>query len=370
MLKTKNLRILPLIFFIIFSLNSCASVSQSIKNNSSITIKGRKYFSLFSASVLSRWNYDYDFLTQKVCLKKKGEDEEVSFIVGDNFFLKNKKVYFLNNFSHFYQGAIFVSLAFYRQELADKSLFQNKKSTRPKKQIYEIKTIIVDPGHGGKDPGAIGRGGLQEKKLNLKISRYLKKILIGNGLKVVLTRDSDEFISLRKRAKIADKNKDAFFVSIHANSTRGRKKGPHGFEVYYLSEKMDDWARAVAKRENAAFQFFSENEKQFFSKDTNVSLWDIIYTENRIESIELANLICRGLDKETNLRNRGIKGANFYVLKGIDLPGVLVEVGFLSNPKEEAKLKNSTYQYKIAKGIARGIMSFKKEYERTNGWTR
>lgn len=366
-MRIKNFRTSVLIFFFIFCLTSCASIDQGIRKDKLITIRGRNYLPLISASLSTGWDYDYDFLTQKVTLDK--EDKEISFIVGDNFFLKNGKLCLLNNFARFYQGAIFVSLAFCQQELTEKVFLPKERFVSPKKQFYKIKTIIIDPGHGGKDPGAIGWRGVQEKEVNLKISRYLKKILAEKGLKVVLTRNSDRFISLKKRTKIADENKDAFFISIHANSARGKKRSPHGFEVYYLSEKMDDWTRAVAKRENAVFQFMPE-ENYSLSKNANISLWDIIYTENRIESMELAKAICRGLDKETNLRNRDIKGANFYVLRGIDLPGVVVEVGFLSNPKEEAKLKNSAYQYKIAEGIARGIMSFKREYERTNGWTR
>ena len=365
-MRVKNLKIFSLIFFFIFCLTSCASLDYNLRKERVTTIKGRGYLPLLSTSFSAGWDYDYDFLTQKITLDK--EDKEISFIVGDDFFLKNGKLCFLNNFSRFYQGAIFVSLPFCQRELKEKPLL-SRRTIYPKKQIYKIRTIIIDPGHGGKDPGAIGRRGVQEKELNLKISRYLKKILTEKGLKVVLTRDSDKFVSLKKRTKIADRNKEAFFISIHANSARGKKRGPHGFEVYYLSEKMDDWTRAVAKRENAAFQFIPE-ENYSLSRNANISLWDIIYTENRIESMELAKVICRGLDKETNLRNRGIKGANFYVLRGIDLPGVLVEVGFLSNPKEEAKLKNSAYQYKIAKGIARGIISYKAKYERTNGWTR
>lgn len=321
---------------------------------------------LISASISTGWDCDYDFLTQKVTLDK--EDKKISFIVGDNFYLKNKRLYFLNNLSRFHQGLIFVSLPFYQRELKEKSLHAAG-SLYSKKQIYRIKTIIIDPGHGGKDPGAIGRRGVQEKEVNLKIARYLRKVLTEKGLKVVLTRASDRFVSLKKRTEIANKNRDAFFVSIHANSARGKRQTPRGFEVYYLSEEMDDWTRAVAKRENAAFQFTPE-KNYFLSRNANISLWDIIYSENRIESMELAEAICRGLAQETNLRNRGVKGGNFYVLRGIDLPGVLVEVGFLSNPKEEIRLKNPVYQYKIARGIARGIMSYKAKYERTNGFTR
>ncbi len=348
-MQAKNFRILSLIFFFIFSLTSCATFNQNIRRDNLITIKGRKYLSLISACRLSNWDYDYDFLTQKVSLNK--EDKEIIFIPGEGFFLKDKKIFFLNNFSRFYSGAIFISLSFYQQELSDRSL-PVKEFAEAKRQVYKIKTIILDPGHGGKDPGAIGHRGLKEKEVNLKIANYLKKILTANGLKTILTRNKDKFVSLKNRVKIANGYKDGFFVSIHSNSSKGKKQGPRGFEVYYLSEEMDDWAREVAKRENA-----------------NVSLLDILYSENRVESIELAKAVCRGLGKESNFLNRGLKGANFYVLKGAKLPAVLVEVGFLSNRQEEKKLKNPVYQYRIAKGIARGIMDYKMEYEKTNGFT-
>ncbi len=368
MLKTKNLKVLSLIFFFIFCAASCAPVSQSLRREAGsryrlTIIKGKKYLPL----TFAEWDYDYDFLTQKVTLEKG--DKEIIFIVGEDFFLKDGEICCLNNFSKFHRGAVFISLAFYQQELNGKSLVPERKFVQSKKQIHRIETIVIDAGHGGKDPGAIGWKGLQEKEVNLKIARSLKKILLKEGLTVILIRNSDKFVPLKKRAEIANKNKNAFFISIHANSARYRNRKPRGFEVYYLSENINDWKRARAKKDSSVAQHYFFKSKSI-SKNANISLWDIIYGENRVESIELARLICKGLDKETDFSNRGIKGDNFCVLRETDFPGVLVEVGFLSNPKEEAKLRSRKHQYLIAKGISRGIMNYKREYERTNGFSR
>ena len=352
---------LILFFFILLSLTSCASVEYFLKHDKSlrrdkiINIRGRAYLPLDFVCSAGEWDYHYDFLTHKLTLKRGSR--EISFIIGENFFLKDGEIYFFDHLSCFYKGGIFISLLFYEQELRKTTLLP---------QIYTLKTVVLDPGHGGKDPGAIGRRGVQEKEVNLSIALYLKRILEANGLKVVLTRDKDEFVSLKKRAEIANRNKDAIFVSIHANSTYKKKGTANGFEVYYLSEKMDDYTRAVAKRENAVFQ----DAPPPLSSHANITLWDIIYTENRAESIELAKAVLHGLEKITDLNNRGVKKANFFVLRSVDLPGVLIEVGFLSHPQEERKLASRRYQYLLARGIAKGIMEFKREYERTNGWTR
>lgn len=231
---------------------------------------------------------------------------------------------------------------------------------------YKIRTIVVDPGHGGKDPGAIGVGRLKEKDVVLDISKRFKKRLERAGLKVILTRDRDVFLSLKQRARIANTKEADFFISIHANAFR--KSRAAGFEVYYLSEAIDDSARAVAAAENAVLKF---EQSEDFSKPLRATLWDILYTEHRTESIELARSICKAVERKGLSRNnRGVKGANFCVLRSTKMPAVLVEVGFISNPLEASRLKLRSYRQKLAEAIAEGVLSYKRSYEASNGFTK
>ena len=231
---------------------------------------------------------------------------------------------------------------------------------------HRIRTIVIDPGHGGKDPGAIGVGGVKEKDVVLDIGKQLKKRLERAGLEVSLTRDRDVFLSLKERSLIANNKEADFFISIHANAFQ--KSRTSGFEVYYLSEAIHDSARAVVAAENAALKF---EQSQDFSKPLKATLWDILYTEHRTESIELAGSICRAVERKgLNRNNRGVKGANFCVLRGARMPAVLVEVGFISNPLDASRLKLRSYRQGLTEAIAEGVLSYKRRYEATNGFTK
>jgi len=245
---------------------------------------------------------------------------------------------------------------------------------KPKKALpssgdYIIATIVIDPGHGGKDPGAIGRYGIREKDITLDISRRLKRHLEGACIDATLTRSDNRFISLWRRADIANKKEADFFISIHANAAHSRSA--KGFEVYYLSEAVDDNARAIAAAENASLKY---EDSSFGNKKPSTSLeatiWDITHHENRVESIELAKYITQTAHKALGTRDRGVKAARFYVLKGAEMPSVLIEVGFISNSQEAQKLKSAAYREKVAKAIASGIIKYKEEYEATEGFTR
>ncbi|MEO0088757.1 MAG: N-acetylmuramoyl-L-alanine amidase [candidate division WOR-3 bacterium] len=220
-----------------------------------------------------------------------------------------------------------------------------------------IKLVVIDPGHGGKDPGAIGKMGTKEKDLNLKIARKLKKYLEKYGLDVILTRNSDIFLSLSERAKIANDNKADLFISIHCNSAPKKNSYASGFEVYFLSEARSDWERAVAQAENEVIKY------EITKSDVNDDLLafilaDLAQQEFLKESQELAAAIQDAVCEVLDIENRGVKQAGFYVLKGAFMPAVLIECGFLSNRKEEALLIKDWYQDKLAKGIAEGIKRF------------
>ncbi len=230
-----------------------------------------------------------------------------------------------------------------------------------KKEVHKKKfLVILDPGHGGKDPGAIGPRGTKEKTITLDIAKRVKKYLEKEGYKVLMTRTKDKYVSLRERARFANKNQGDIFVSIHCNAAP-YVKGANGLETYFLAEAKTTWARAVAMRENASLKY-DESEK--IKTDIDLILTDLAQNEFLVESSRLAELIQENTAKITGLRNRGLNQAGFYVLKWCFMPSVLVETAFISNKREERLLRDASFREKLAKGIAQGIIKFLKEYER------
>ena len=175
-----------------------------------------------------------------------------------------------------------------------------------------------------------------------------------------MTRYKDRFISLGGRSRVANKQGGDLFISVHANASRSRSVS--GFEAYYLSEATDDHARAIAAAENASLP---DEVGEAVPTHTEAIIWDLLYTEHRAESTELAREICRGLaDRRLSSRNRGVKSARFAVLKGARMPAVLVEVGFVSHPGEESRLGSASYRQRLAEGIRNGILGFRDRLEK------
>lgn len=263
-----------------------------------------------------------------------------------------------------------------KTEIAVSSIDEKKKSKDPKnKKIYnsskKIKYIIIDPGHGGKDPGALGQKGLQEKSVVLKTSQYLLDILKRRlpGVKIILTREKDEFLSLKKRTQIANryaKNGDALFISVHANASMKGKST--GFETYYLSrDASDEEARAVAAMENSVIDYEVEKTPKGLIKKIIAKMLDEEYIR---ESKELAKLIQNGYKTKLKGENRGVKKALFYVLEGATMPAVLTEIGFITNLDEEKKMRRNDYLKSIASAISGGITGFIEQYNRSAGFTK
>lgn len=239
--------------------------------------------------------------------------------------------------------------------------FIKLKKNENKNESHTIKTIIIDPGHGGKDPGAIGYNGTKEKNLNLDISLRLKEKIKSNlnYIDVVLTRYDDRFLSLKERTNFANKYKNAIFVSIHCNASKNSTAT--GFETYFLSTAKTDWERAVEARENASVTFeLPEAEK----KGLDFIFFDLAQNEFLNESSRLAELIQTKYEKKYKDYERGVKQAGFYVLKGNFMPAILIECGYISNKEEEKKLNNKTYRDEISQIIFDGIRDFIKEYEK------
>ncbi|RMG68094.1 MAG: N-acetylmuramoyl-L-alanine amidase [Nitrospirae bacterium] len=221
----------------------------------------------------------------------------------------------------------------------------------------EQKVVVIDPGHGGHDPGAIGPTGLKEKEVTLRIARLLKQILEERyNLKVYLTRSDDRYLELRERTSIANRRMADLFVSIHANASPRRKTS--GIETYLLNWTNDQEALRVAAREN---QISVEKMKQKQS-ELGMILASLRRESKRDESLKLAHYIQRSLvgrlNRHYRVKNLGVKQALFYVLVDADMPSVLVEVGFISNPREERLLRSRNFRKKTAEAIASGIFRY------------
>jgi len=241
-----------------------------------------------------------------------------------------------------------------------------KKTTQKIKDVKVVPTrytkdvIVIDAGHGGHDSGAVG-GRKREKDLVLMIAKKVKRELNKLGYKVYLTRYTDVFLKLSQRTRIADKKDAKVFVSIHANSVpRRHSHSPHGVETYFLQKTRDAKSQRIAARENAAVL---KGAKSYLSK--KVIIDSVINGPKIVQSNKLAIDVQRHIvyylkQHYRGVKDGGVRPAPFYVLVGASRPSVLVEVGYISNPKERRRLFTSSYQDYIAKGIARGIDSYLK----------
>lgn len=225
-----------------------------------------------------------------------------------------------------------------------------------------LRTIALDPGHGGAETGATGPTGLLEKDVTLAIARELRELLENRlGVRVIFTRDEDQDLPLDERTSLANNNKSDLFISIHANASP--RRNAKGSSVYFLSQQAsDEESRRVAAAENAPARSASAS-----NRDLQFILWDMAQTASLNESSVLAEILLEellGSSGEEN--NRGIKQAPFRVLMGATMPAVLVEVGFITNPDEERLLRTNKYQEELAQAIFRGVLRYKERYERTS----
>lgn len=214
-------------------------------------------------------------------------------------------------------------------------------------------TIVLDPGHGGKDSGAIGIGGLKEKDVVLSIAQYCANILREKGFKVILTRDSDVFIPLAQRVKIANEEKADLFVSIHANASLD--PSARGTEVFFLNATSNQKALRIAALENdVPLEQMGTINKIIISLINQAKLKESAVLAKDVDDsvFSLAKPIYPGLI------NRGIDQAPFYVLVGTNCPSILIETLFITNPKDNEYLKDPIYQQSIAKGIADGLIKY------------
>jgi N-acetylmuramoyl-L-alanine amidase len=239
-------------------------------------------------------------------------------------------------------------------------------ATRPgRERLTPLWTIVLDAGHGGHDSGAVGPTGLMEKDLVLDVTRRVGKLVEERlGIKVRFTRDTDHFITLRDRTSLANRERADLFVSIHANAHR--ETATDGVETYFLSsEATDSAARQVAALENGVVQLESAAGRGNGGKTDFVRmiLWDLAQSEFQMESSRLAEVVHDSMTQSLRISNRGVKQAGFYVLGGAAMPAILIEIGFVTNPREEKRLKDTRYRDEIARAILTGLTEYKRNWD-------
>lgn len=226
------------------------------------------------------------------------------------------------------------------------------------RRTIEIKTVVIDAGHGGKDHGKIGRSGLLEKDVNLELANAIRdRVESELDLEVILTREDDRLLSLSERTEVANSMGGDLFVSVHCNSWFSERTG--GFEAYFLSPARSESERALARYENAAGGTVDNAP----NGDIDFIIWDLVQNEYISESSTFAEFIQKAMSERLSVRNRGVKQANFLVLQGAKMPAVLIETAFLSNPNEESLLADPEFHRQVADGIVEAIRNLQKRYQ-------
>lgn len=251
------------------------------------------------------------------------------------------------------------------------SIKKTEKDRIPAKK-EKIGFIIIDAGHGGKDPGAVGKGGLKEKTITLKLAKKVESLLKKRfeNTKIKLTRNSDRFIELAERAEIANrelkKNTNGIFVSIHVNASISSKIS--GFETYFLSQNpTNEEARKTAALENNVVILENSGSAKKKYEDVDYIEALMMTTQIQKESSLLADSVQKSIDKNIKeFKSRDVHKADFFVLRGALMPAVLVEVGFITHPREIKYLKSDDYQDQLANGIVDGISTFINQYNKMN----
>ncbi|NOX37098.1 MAG: hypothetical protein GXO78_06120 [Calditrichaeota bacterium] len=231
------------------------------------------------------------------------------------------------------------------------------------REKWLIDRVVIDPGHGGKDPGAIGVGNLKEKDVVLDIALRLGRLIEKKmpGVEVIYTRKDDRFVELKERTRIANRKKGKVFISIHANWSPNKRTS--GFETYIVGPEKGERAAEVVLKENSVIEF-EDNKEEY--EGINFILAQMAQSAFMRHSEYLASLVQEEMEKRLRslkMKSRGVKQGPFWVMVGATMPSILVETGFVSNPYEARLLRTKRHRQKIAEGIFAGLQRFKKDYE-------
>ena len=381
----KLLRTYFQLFSIIFLLSHLYAKTESkikvFENNVLVgeinTIQNKNLFSVNDFIEITNSKKFINNKTQKAVFyvdnKKIKISNQITFIeIEDNLFqlssevVNENGVYYLPTESFF--GIIqnlsdSSSIKYTNNEIRFTSIFADKKivkenvDLRSEKEKWEFKTIVIDAGHGGKDPGAVGYRGTKEKDIALDVAKRLEKKLSKNmNVKIIMTRDEDVFLRLSERTKIANESNGNLFISIHTNAAEDRRAS--GFETFLIGPNKNEAAVRVAARENAVLELEGITGKKLTNEDLIQAT--IAQSAFASKSEQFASMVQKEIKKRVQSRDRGVKQAGFYVLMGASMPNVLVELGFISNPSEEKKLRSPQYRDQLATAIYRAVEQYQK----------
>lgn len=317
-----------------------------------------KYFSYFeNQSKTYKYVFDIDkSMLNKMKIVKKNNLRQVKIAQYDTDTLRlvienDTKI---ENSYKIQSKQLIVTIPFVKESITDsKNIVPVLEQTISPIKKYQQKIIVLDAGHGGKDPGAIGYNSYKEKDVVLQIALYAKSILKSRGYTVYTTRDRDRFVKLRNRTKFANKKNADLFISIHANAVDKGADSTYGIECYFLSPSRSEKAERVAAKENSA----DLSDMNMYGKKSflNFLNYHKIVASNKL-AIDLQRSMLATLKKSyRKVKDAGVREGPFWVLVGAQMPSVLIEVGFITNPKEARRLVLSSYQKKLALGIANGV---------------
>ena len=341
------------------------------------TIKNKQLFSINDFINITDSKNFINSKTEKIIFyidgKKIKITNQIAFIIiDDNLYQLSSNVVKQNN-NYYVPTESFlniinnlstsISLTFKTNQINLSNLIELPKKTvkvdlKSEKEKWEFKTIVIDAGHGGKDPGAVGYRGTKEKDIALDVAKRLEKKLTKNmDIKVVMTRDEDVFLRLSERTKIANENNGSLFISIHTNAAEDRRAS--GFETFLIGLNKNEYAAKVAARENAVLELEGKSGQELTGEDLIQAT--IAQAAFASSSETFADMVQKEIKKRVQSRDRGVKQAGFVVLARASMPNVLVELGFISNPAEEKKLRSPQYRDQLATAIYRAV----KQYEKT-----
>jgi len=374
-----KLKFLLIYLFVSISLAATNGTIKLVKNSKLLnkidTIENNKFFSIndFLSSTGSELYINEK--TEKIVFyldnKKIKITNGITFLlIDDNIYQLSSKVVRQNN-EYFVHIDSFINIV--NSSLQNLSIISNSSeiiisSTAKTKNVaiknidieknkWKFSTIIIDPGHGGKDPGAVGYRGTLEKDIALDVAKRLEKKISKNmKVKTVLTRDEDIFLKLGERTRIANENNGSLFISIHANAATDRRAS--GFETFLIGPNKNEAAVRVAARENSVLELEGVAGKKLTNEDLIQAT--IAQSAFASKSEKFAALVQEEIGKRVQGKNRGVKQAGFYVLMGASMPNVLVELGFISNLAEEKKLRSSQYREVLATAIFRALEKYEK----------
>ena len=374
---------LRLFYLIILSTQLFSNAETKIKlveNNKLIgeinTIQNQNFFSINDFIKITNSKNFINDKTEKIIFyiddKKIKITNQIAFImIDDNLFQLSSKVVKQNN-SYYVPTDSFLNIVnnlsnnisinrsangIRLSTIPDTPLKTVKVDIRNEKEKWQFRTIVIDAGHGGKDPGAVGYRGTKEKDIALDVAKRLEKKLSKNmKVKIVMTRDEDIFLRLSERTKIANENNGSLFISIHTNAAEDRRAS--GFETFLIGQNKNEAAVRVAARENAVLELEGSTGKKLTDEDLIKAT--IAQSAFASKSELFASLVQKEIKKRVQSKDRGVKQAGFYVLMGASMPNVLVELGFISNPSEEKKLRSPQYRDQLATAIYRAVEQYQK----------